>query len=465
MNNSEKGRRISLQALFIFIISLVLTTIAITIINTVSLSGRPENWIKTIAYDEIGLIVALCMIFSLMMEGDREKKNLNFLRMIGITAITLFLDMVTWIYDGTSEFRILLKFGNTLYYMFGLMLSVFFWYYVRAELDLKGKKQKLFGMIAASAVSVFLILMVVNWFNGWCFSVDEYGVYHRTDRFWLTYIPSFFVFVGFAVVIVKYKMSFYDKCILITYELAPICAMIIQALAYGLSIIYPACVIAELLIYGNIYLKRSKIMAEQEAKLTEQNMAIMVSQIQPHFLYNALTTISNLCRKNPEKAEDATVMFSRYLRMNLDSLKKMEPVPFSAELEHIQIYLSLEQMRFGSKLNVDYDIQTKDFKIPALSIQPIVENSVKHGICQKEDPGTVKISTSKKEGFYEIIIEDDGVGFDTTKPIEDDGRSHVGMSNVLERLREMSGAQVSVTSSPGNGCKTVIKVPEVKTEQ
>ena len=82
MNNSEKGRRISLQALFIFIISLVLTTIAITIINTVSLSGRPENWIKTIAYDEIGLIVALCMIFSLMMEGDREKKNLNFLQIL-----------------------------------------------------------------------------------------------------------------------------------------------------------------------------------------------------------------------------------------------------------------------------------------------------------------------------------------------------------------------------------------------
>ena len=94
----------------------------------------------------------------------------------------------------------------------------------------------------------------------------------------------------------------------------------------------------------------------------------MVSQIQPHFMYNALTSIAMMCTIDPETARDATVTFAKYLRGNMDSLKQKAPVPFTQELEHLKKYLYIEKLRFGKKLNVEYDIQAEDFVIPMLEV-------------------------------------------------------------------------------------------------
>ena len=155
----------------------------------------------------------------------------------------------------------------------------------------------------------------------------------------------------------------------------------------------------------------------------------MVSQIQPHFMYNALSSIAMMCTIDPETAQEAIVQFSDYIRGNMDSLKKTAPVPFDTELEHLKKYLYIEKLRFGKKLNIVYDIQADGFELPQLSIQPLVENAVKHGVGMKKKGGTVTIATKETETGFEVIISDDGVGFDPTAPRKEDGRSHVGMEN------------------------------------
>ena len=163
---------------------------------------------------------------------------------------------------------------------------------------------------------------------------------------------------------------------------------------------------------------------------------------------------------DPEEAEETTVLFSQYLRTNLDSLRNQDPVPFATELGHIRTYVELEKKRFGDILNVEYEINEQNFKVPSLGLQPIVENSVKHGIRGKNAPGHIKIATYKVDNGYKIIIKDDGIGFDMNMPVKEDGKSHVGMTNVKERLRQMCNATMKVESAPGQGCCTEIIIPE-----
>ena len=227
---------------------------------------------------------------------------------------------------------------------------------------------------------------------------------------------------------------------------------------------YLADSISDLALEIDFYNKETARMAAEkeraEKELYEAQVSIMVSQIQPHFMYNALSSIAMMCELDPEKAQEATIAFADYLRGNMDSLKQKAPVPFKAELEHLKNYLAIEKLRFGKKLNIEYDIQTDDFVLPALSIQPLVENAVKHGVGQKKKGGTVTISTRDTENAFEVIISDDGVGFDVNAPKKDDGRSHVGMENTRKRLKDLCGAEVITESVIGEGTTTRVILPK-----
>ena len=229
---------------------------------------------------------------------------------------------------------------------------------------------------------------------------------------------------------------------------------------------YLADTVSDLAVEIETYTKKvAEIASERERaekELYEAKVAVMTSQIQPHFMYNALTSIAMMCQLDPDTAQEATVTFAKYLRGNMDSLKQTKPVPFTIELEHLKKYLYIEKLRFGKKLNIEYDIQTTDFYIPMLSVQPLVENAVKHGVGMKKKGGTVTISTRETENAFEVIISDDGVGFDTNARKEDDGRSHVGMENTRSRLRQMCGGEVTVQSTVGEGTTATITLPKDK---
>ena len=196
-----------------------------------------------------------------------------------------------------------------------------------------------------------------------------------------------------------------------------------------------------------------------QKELYEAKVNVMVSQIRPHFMYNALTSIAMMCEIDPKTAEEATITFAKYLRGNMDSLKQTTPVPFTQELEHLKKYLYIEKLRFDDLLNIEYDIQTTDFVLPLLSIQPLVENAVKHGVGMKEDGGTVRISTRETDKAYEVIIEDDGVGFDVNEQ-KNDGKTHVGMENTKKRLRDMCSGEVIISSELEKGTVVTVVLPK-----
>jgi LytS/YehU family sensor histidine kinase len=185
----------------------------------------------------------------------------------------------------------------------------------------------------------------------------------------------------------------------------------------------------------------------------------MLSQLQPHFLFNALMAIQDKCHGKAPEAEEMVVEFAEYLRGNLDSLRRREPVPFRQELGHTKNYLALENKRFPGKIGVEYYIESEEFLIPSLTLQPVVENAVRYGITQREEGGTVKIYSRDTGSAYQVVVEDDGVGFDinATKP---DGRTHIGIDSIRRRLSEMCGGSLEAESTPNVGTKVTITIPK-----
>ena len=195
-----------------------------------------------------------------------------------------------------------------------------------------------------------------------------------------------------------------------------------------------------------------------ERELEESRIAVMIRQIHPHFLFTALSTIRHLCRTQPEVAWEALGDFAAYLRANTDALTSTKLIPFPQELRHIQSYLKLEKLRMGDSLNIVYDIQEENFLLPPLTVQPLVENAVKHGIFYAKSGGTVRIATCKEGDSIVIRVCDDGAGFDMEEKNDSTERVYVGIQNVQTRLQKLLHAKMSVKSEKNNGTTVTIRI-------
>ena len=159
------------------------------------------------------------------------------------------------------------------------------------------------------------------------------------------------------------------------------------------------------------------------------------------------------------RARNLVNSFSEYLRNNLSSLEEASLITFETELSHIKTYLDIEKVRFEDTLEIEYDIKCVDFSLPVLTVQPIVENAVKHGTSKKRGGGRVIISTLEDKDFYIIKVSDTGCGFDPTKP-KNDGKRHVGIENVRQRLANMCDGSLTIESEVGVGTVATIKIPK-----
>jgi len=204
-------------------------------------------------------------------------------------------------------------------------------------------------------------------------------------------------------------------------------------------------------------------------ELVESRMSIALSQIQPHFLFNSLTAIRSLCLSSPERAEQAVCDFSYFLRANLDSLSSTVPIGAAQEIEHVKSYMRLEKMRFGERLNIVYDIQTLDFVLPPLTIQPIAENAVRYGVTKRVGGGTVTVSIHELDDYIQISVTDNGVGFDPNelknKALDGDGRTHIGIENVRNRLKTQCGGELTIVSQKGIGTTVVMTLDRRKVQK
>lgn len=205
------------------------------------------------------------------------------------------------------------------------------------------------------------------------------------------------------------------------------------------------------------YVKQQQLLEEKETQLTMSRITTMMSQIRSHFVFNVLNAISGMCKYDPEKADETVVRFSRYLRNNIDIMEDDKNIPFLQEMERLEDYVVLEQIRFGDRIEFTTDIEADQFSIPPLILQPIVENAIKHGISKRKEGGRINLSTKDTGESIQIIVTDNGVGFSMDALHKD---TSVGLRNIRFRLYHLVGGTMDIKSTPGVGTTVTLTIPK-----
>ena len=346
------------------------------------------------------------------------------------------------------------------YMLFGTALVV-------TQLGNKAKK------IAAIAVSISAVAIVA------CIAVSLLGVVKFYDTWlWWAIVEVIVVLTLIICQIASLRQSSRAQRLLYLVGIATLFTFMVDFFAtwvgfweggyvskIGFIIAFVIALIVVLRIIPsqiNTAVRARELKAEKQAlqlELQESRISIMLSQMQPHFIFNTLNTIYHLCEINPEIARSTIDSFAKYLRNNIDNLDRSEMIHFDQELSFVKAYLDIEKVRFDDELQITFDMPVTNFKLPVLTVQPIVENAVKHGTSKKEGVSSLFISTRETESSYEIEIRDTGVGFDTNC-CHDDEHKHIGISNVTQRLKNLCDGTLTIESKIGEGTTAIIKIPK-----
>jgi sensor histidine kinase YesM len=233
----------------------------------------------------------------------------------------------------------------------------------------------------------------------------------------------------------------------------------LQNLLPGYAIAYLAIVIAIEVLFVFLSAEKSVDLERKEKENAEVKNRLMMSQIRPHFIYNVLSSVSTLIPVDPPKAQQALDEFTEYLRANFSAATQKKLIPFADELKHVENYVALEKLRFEKRLHVEYDIKARAFEVPPLSIQPLVENAIKHGVTQKTQGGIVTLRSYEEANDFVVEVIDDGVGFDM-KSLNQRGDSSIGLSNIEFRIDHMCGGTLTIESQEGAGTKATVRIPK-----
>ncbi|MBR1672479.1 MAG: histidine kinase [Fretibacterium sp.] len=307
--------------------------------------------------------------------------------------------------------------------------------------------------VAGALWSVYFILLVVTQFTTAIYYITSANIYHRGPWYPVLLVPPVLL-MGTNLVAMyrrKDKLSVPQMKALRTILIVPLAAMLIQMRLYGIRFVVFGTTIAGFILF--IY-----ILTEQAERSLHQQIDIKVLQMRPHFIYNIMTSIYYLCSLDASKAQNAIDNFTTYLRKNFNAIVHHGLIPFNEELEHTRAYLAVEKARFEDLLYVEYDTPHTAFRLPPLTLQPIVENAVKHGVDPELSPLYVLIRTSRTEDGSRVSVEDTGPGFDPRDNHENE-EAHIGLDNVRTRLKIMCGGTLDISPREGGGTVVTLWIP------
>ena len=398
-------------------------------------------------------LVTLFLLIGAITDMNRKSRFMSSFIILLISNILMQLgEAGIWFFAGELENIVLLNISAMMSMVFSYVLTSAYAHCLTEFVCERKKVSFVPNYIILAICSIYILLSVISLFNGMFFSFDENGCFVNGPMYGLVRAFDLIVIIIgiFWVMCYRKILTLREISFLISFNVLPLLSMTLQRF-WEPTPQYMAVTLSLIVIYVLFH-------GEITRQLADSRISIMLSQIQPHFMHNMLTTIMYMCRTEPEEAEKTVGQFADYLRANMDSLTLKQCIQFETELKHVKTYWSLEEKRFGDKIRAVYDIQENSFMLPSLTIQLIVENAVKHGM-RKGKQLTVTIRTYSDVNNYYVEINDDGRGFDVNA-FENDGKSHIGIKNVQQRLKMMCGGELMVNSVPDQGTDAVIKIPK-----
>ena len=311
---------------------------------------------------------------------------------------------------------------------------------------------------------VFWILMLVGQFTDAFYSIAPDHQYTRGAWFPLLIAPlTAIVLLNIAGVLKRRKQLSKGAFVGTLVYLLPTAALVILYMFAAADFLLPIwMVFCTLFMFIRVLINAVDKDMQQQREIANQRAGVMVLQMRPHFIYNTLMSIYSLCNQDPQKARQVTLDFTNYLRKNFTAVASENTIPFSAELEHTRAYLAVEQAQHEEMLVVDYDTPFVLFRLPPLTLQPIVENAVKHGMDPYSGPLHISIRTLETNAGCEITVENTGASFD---PASNNDEPHIALSNIRQRLKMMCGGELNIAPREGGGTVVKVTIPFKKQKQ
>ena len=455
---------------------IIFRTVIFAAMCLLSLIGITTALTHNIFRDEyilsVNIIIITALIFLTLLSGYvffRMEKETSAMRYFAVFLINIHLGvffgaLAFSLYQTPNHIReitILLS----LAYFFIMSMFLTLWLYLKQFLK-ENVLTRVVTVLIGTALVFYAGTLIINFFKPFLFAINEAGVLSDSVIDYVSIATDFFCLLLLCVATLFSDLNANQKFSFLSCIFVPVLFTILYANQnvfkwsidvwgiFILAIVLPLCMI---FFKSHDELENEALRYENEQ--TQLRISAMISQMQPHFLYNSLAVIEALCEEDPKLAAEATNAFSTYLRENMNFADKASPIAFSEELNHIKTYVWLEKLRFPNKLHIEYDIRCTAFYVPALSVQPMVENAIKHGICKSKSGGTVILSAFETEQFYTVIVRDDGIGFDVQKAM-DDSAQHLGIKNTRYRVQKMMSGTLDIKSAPDEGTTVTITIPK-----
>ena len=315
------------------------------------------------------------------------------------------------------------------------------------------RKNPIFYINIALCLVLFILLIITQLTDAIYYFTDE-NEFIRGDFYWVLIVPML-ALIAINLGQIIYRRKELGKKYFIAFLIYLLPLLIIMTLQAFISVfiyIVIAVSISALSMFGIIMTDQIEQYLHQQKESADQKASIAVLQMRPHFIYNTMTSIYYLCEQDPKKAQQVTLDFTTYLRKNFNAITGKDPIPFAEELEHTRAYLAVVQAQYEDNLLVEFDTPHTQFRVPPLTLQPLVENSVKYGLnIDSTEPLRVSVKTEKVDNGSVIIVSDTGPGISN----KDNGEPHIALNNIRERLLAIKG---TLTISPNENGGTIVSI-------
>ena len=402
------------------------------------------------------LLMVLGLGVAVVLPGmDRWSKHFffAFFAVLVVSVVCFIAEMIVWRAPGLAWEEQMAGYLDSL---LSLSLMPMLTVYILRCCGESREKSPLFYAVLGMWL-LYFILLSSTWFSRYIFYIAADGQYMRGPGYPLVILPLIAIALLnlHGVMLRRNRLSRRQVTAFLIYLLPMTAAMVLQVFFDAMMLVDLGIIICALTMFGIILSEQIEHYMRQRREIASQQARIMVLQMRPHFIYNTMTSIYYLCEQNPKMAQQVTLDFTTYLRKNFTALASGDTIPFSEELEHTRAYLAVEQAQFEDSLFVDYDTPHTRFRLPPLTLQPIVENAVKHGMDPDSEPLRILIQTRETEAGSEILVQDNGTGFETTA----DGGIHIALENIRQRLEMMCSGKLTISPRQGGGTEVRVVIP------
>lgn len=405
------------------------------------------------------VMMSFGIVFSAFMPAlDRWSRRyfIILFSLLFLCTVSCFLGLIFWDNPSMAEA------SKIVYFFEGILLSTPVFMPTVFLLHSCGEsiKNSLLFKIVTALMGIHILILIVSQSTNVFYYVTPDNQFFRGSLWVLWLIPLVVIMILNITELFRKRKKLSKKYFiaLLVYLLPMTVSIIVHMfLSVELFVVFGMVILA-LIMLSFILSDNIEQYTRQQQDIAHQRAEIMVLQMRPHFIYNSMMAIYYLCKLDADKAQQVTLDFTTYLRRNFAAIASENTVPFKDELEHTRAYLALEQAQFEDRLFVSFDTKHTMFRVPPLTLQPLVENAVKHGMNPDGDPLSIFVTTRQIKGGSEIIVENDGPDFNPAS----DNEPHIALKNIRERLEMMCKGKMDISPRTGGGTVVRVTIPAPK---